>query len=101
MVQASTPPGNSTRVAGPCARIRSDSPWMSLPVGSKTRCWGLSDSGAFIGSAPLREAITDRIAACDDSLSDDRRVVARCDDLEAIRDALVPVFEPRCGWSTP
>src|SRR5947207_9275928 len=96
MVQASTPPGNSTRVAGPCARIRSDSPWMSLPVGSKTRCWGLSDSGAFIGSAPLREAITDRIAACDDSLSDDRRVVARCEAAKAGTRWAWQTRSPRC-----
>lgn len=34
---ARTPPGNSTRVTGPRARIRADSPWMSAPAGSRTR----------------------------------------------------------------
>src|SRR4051794_74282 len=34
---ASTPPGSWTRVAGPRARIRAASPWMSRPVGSRTK----------------------------------------------------------------
>lgn len=42
---AGTPPGNSTRVTGPRSRIRTDSPWMSVPVVSRaigSRCIGRS-----------------------------------------------------------